>query len=216
MAGLRDLQKEKRREAIMAAAANLFKIKGFDAASMEEIASLAELSVGTVYNYFKTKGDICLAIYRADRDLVLKATDKVIDAVKSGPPKDAITAICKLMETDFETEVAFIDRGAWESLFAAAFTAQPSLAAALVGDEFMRVGQFERLLAALQAKGAVGRGADIKSAAEFLGALNLWYFVNWVVGLRTGTVAEGGRLLDGTARKTLRRQVKQLVDGLKA
>ena len=212
MAGLRDLQKEKRREAIMTAGANLFKNKGFDAASMEEIAGLAELSVGTVYNYFKTKGDICLAIYRADRDLVLKATDKVI----ANPPKDAVAAICKLMETDFETEVAFIDRGAWESLFAAAFTAQPSLAAALVGDEFMRVGQFEKLLAALQAKGAVGKGADIKSAAELLGALNLWYFVNWLAGLRTGAVAEGGRMLDAAARKKVKRQVKQLMDGLQA
>lgn len=215
MAGLRDKQKEKRREAIMTAAANLFKNKGFDAASMEEIAGAAELSVGTVYNYFKTKGDICLAIYRADRDLVLKATDKVIAAVKSGPAKDPAAAICKLMETDFETEVAFIDRGAWESLFAAAFTAQPSLAAALVGDEFMRVGQFEKLLTALQARGSLGPAADVKSAAELLGALNLWYFVNWVVGLRTGTVAEGGRLLDAAARKALKRQVKQLVDGLK-
>ncbi len=53
MAGLRDQQKQKRRDAIMAASARLFGKQGYAATSMEEIASAAELSVGTLYNYFK-------------------------------------------------------------------------------------------------------------------------------------------------------------------
>ncbi len=211
MAGLRDKQKERRREAIMAAAANLFKKKGFAAASMEEIAAGAELSVGTVYNYFKTKGDICLAIYRADRDLVQAATDKVI----AHPPADPVAAICKLMETDFETELDFIDRAVWELLLVAAFTAEAHLAAELIDDDFKRIGQFEKLLTALQARGHLGPGVDVKSAAELLGALNLLYFINWVVEMRSGAGAKTGSMLNAAARKVLRRQVAQLVDGLK-
>jgi AcrR family transcriptional regulator len=211
MPGLRAKQKEKRREAIMGAASKLFKNKGFTATSMEGIAAEAELSVGTVYNYFKTKGDICLAIYRADRDLVETATDKVI----ANPPADPVAAIIKLMETDFETELDFVDRSVWESLLVAAFTAEPHLAAQLMDDDFKRIGQFEKLLTALKARKHLGAGVDVKTAAELLGALNLLYFINWVVEMRSGEGAKGGNMLDAAARKTLRRQVKQLVDGLK-
>src|SRR5579871_6049870 len=91
MAGLRDRQKARRREAIMAAAARLFEERGFEQAAMEEIAAAAELSVATVYNYFRSKGDICLAIYRADRDLVQAATDRVI----ANPPADPVDAVCR-------------------------------------------------------------------------------------------------------------------------
>jgi AcrR family transcriptional regulator len=211
MAGLRDRQKQERREAIMAAAARLFRKRGFERASMEEIAAHAALSVATVYNYFSSKGDICLAIYRADRELVRRATDEVIAA----PLKDPVDAVCRLMEADFETEVAFIDRDAWQSLFAAAFTAEPRLAAALLGDEFMRVGQFKRLLAALQERGRIAAGADLSSAAELLGALNLWHFINWMAGMRSSG-GDSGRILDSAAKRALRRQVRQLVAGLAA
>ena len=93
--GLRARQKEKRKQAIMEAAAKLFQAQGFNAASMEDIAEAAELSVGTVYNYFKTKAEIGLAIYQADRDLVQGATDRVI----ANPPADPVSAICRMMES---------------------------------------------------------------------------------------------------------------------
>ena len=54
MSGLREKQKETRRQAMLTAAAKLFKEQGFAKTSMEEIAAAAELSVATAYNYFKT------------------------------------------------------------------------------------------------------------------------------------------------------------------
>src|SRR5262249_54674343 len=156
---LRAKQKEARRQAILGSAARLFKEKGFDQTAMEEIAAASELSVATVYNYFKTKGEICVAIYKADRDLVKAATDRVI----ADPPKDPVAAICKLIETDFETEVPFIDRAAWEALFAAAFQALPEpgagVAEAWAGAEIMRVDQFATLLDVLRGRGAIAVGA---------------------------------------------------------
>jgi len=210
MSGLRAKQKEIRRQAILAAAARLFKARGFDKTAMEEIAAAAELSVATVYNYFKTKGEICVAIYKADRDLVQAATDRVI----ADPPKDPVAAICKLIETDFETEVPFIDRGAWEALFAAAFQTQPGVAEAWAGAEIMRIDQFVRLLDVLRGRGAIAVGADIKSAADLLGALTFSYFFDWIVDLKTGTGAGNRRFLDAGAKRRLRAQVKQLVAGL--
>jgi AcrR family transcriptional regulator len=214
MSGLREKQKEIRRQAILGAAARLFKERGFDKTAMEEIAAAAELSVATVYNYFKTKGEICVAIYKADRDLVQQATDKVI----ADPPKEAIAAICKLIETDFETEVPFIDRGAWEALFAAAFQAQPGVTEAWVGAEIMRYDQFARLLQVLRDRGSISATTDIKSTADLLGALTFSYFFDWIVDLRTGAAGTGAggnrRFLDAGAKRRLRAQVKQLVAGL--
>lgn len=207
--GLRARQKEKRKQAIMAAAARLFQAKGFDAASMEDIAAAAELSVGTVYNYFKSKAEICLAIYQADRDLVHAATDRII----ANPPADPIQAICRMMETDFETEIGFMDRAAWSALFGAAFTDQSSLSNAFVSDELMRVDQFRILLGVLVEKGSVSPAADLNAVAEMLGALNLWYFMRWLAGLRSGDAAAKSGILDAESRAALKRHVTQLMRG---
>jgi AcrR family transcriptional regulator len=207
--GLRARQKEKRKQAIMAAAARLFQAQGFNAASMEDIAAAAELSVGTVYNYFKSKAEICLAIYQADRDLVHEATDRII----ANPPADPVLALCRLMETDFETEVGFMDRAAWSSLFGAAFTDQSSLSNAFVSDELMRVDQFRRLLAVLAKKGSIDAKADINALAEMLGALNLWYFMRWLAGLRSGAEGAASSILDAEAKAVLKRHVTQLMRG---
>lgn len=51
-------EKERRREEIIHAARKVFSAKGFTAATMEEIASMAELSPGTLYLYFKNKEEL--------------------------------------------------------------------------------------------------------------------------------------------------------------
>jgi AcrR family transcriptional regulator len=209
MSGLREKQKETRRQAMLAAAARLFKDQGFAKTSMEEIAAAAELSVATAYNYFKTKGEICIAIYKADRDLVQAATDRVI----ANPPKDPVAAICKLIETDFETEVPFVDRGAWEALFLAALQSQPGVTEAWSGAALMRIDQFIRLLKVLQQRGSVSPEADIESAAELLGALDFSYFFHWIVEWRTGDGVTR-RFLNAAKKRQLRAQVAQLAKGL--
>ena len=209
MSGLREKQKETRRLAMLSAAGRLFKEQGFAKTSMEEIAAAAGLSVATAYNYFKTKGDICIAIYKADLDVVQVATDRVI----ANPPKDPVAAICKVIETDFGTEVPFVDRGAWEALFMAALQSQPGVTQAWSGAALMRVDQFTRLLKVLQQRGTVSPKADIDSAAELLGGRDFLYFFQWIVEWRTG---DGGtrRFLNAAKKRRLRAQVAQLVAGL--
>ena len=209
MSGLREKQKETRRQAMLGAAARLFKEQGFAKTSMEEIAAAAGLSVATAYNYFKTKGDICIAIYKADLDVVQVATDRVI----ANPPKDPVAAICKLIETDFGTEVPFLDRGAWEALFVAALQSPPGVTEAWSGAALMRIDQFIRLLKVLQERGSVSPETDIESVAELLGALDFSYFFHWIVEWRTGDGATR-RFLDAAKKRRLRAQVAQLAAGL--
>lgn len=51
-------EKERRRQEILSAAREVFSKKGFNSATMEEIASRAELSPGTLYLYFKNKEEL--------------------------------------------------------------------------------------------------------------------------------------------------------------
>ncbi|MCF8093026.1 MAG: TetR/AcrR family transcriptional regulator [Desulfotignum sp.] len=51
-------EKQRRRRDIINAARKVFSAKGFNSATMEEIASEAELSPGTLYLYFKNKEEL--------------------------------------------------------------------------------------------------------------------------------------------------------------
>lgn len=58
----KEREKELRREQIIEAAKEVFYKKGFSASTIEEIASTAQLSPGTLYLYFKSKDDLYVSI----------------------------------------------------------------------------------------------------------------------------------------------------------
>ena len=58
----RQREKEQRREQILNTARELLFKKGIDATSMNQIARNAELSVGTLYLYFKNKESLFAAL----------------------------------------------------------------------------------------------------------------------------------------------------------
>ncbi len=60
--GIRETKKRKTRQAILLAAVNLFRERGFEQTSVEELARASGIGKGTIYGYFKTKGDILRAL----------------------------------------------------------------------------------------------------------------------------------------------------------
>ena len=73
MSGLRERQKADRHDRIIEAATRLFREQGYEAVKMEAIAAAAEVSIGTIYNYYRNKGDLLVAIVSLEVDEVLKA-----------------------------------------------------------------------------------------------------------------------------------------------
>ena len=66
----KEREKEQRRNDILDAAERVFFRKGYDRATMDDVASAAELSKGTLYLYFKSKDELYFAIsLRAHRAL---------------------------------------------------------------------------------------------------------------------------------------------------
>ncbi|SHJ30308.1 transcriptional regulator, TetR family [Desulfatibacillum alkenivorans DSM 16219] len=58
----RERQRKERRQAILQAAENLFAEQGYRKTRIEDIAGKADVSVGTVYGYFKNKEDLLMSV----------------------------------------------------------------------------------------------------------------------------------------------------------
>jgi AcrR family transcriptional regulator len=57
----RELKKQETRKKLLSTGIRLITERGIDAVTVEEIAALADVGKGTVYNYFRTKDDIVVA-----------------------------------------------------------------------------------------------------------------------------------------------------------
>ncbi len=68
----RDQNKLEKRGRIIAAARAFFAQKGFDAATTQEIADAAGVSVGTVFLYAKAKDDLLILVFREEMTAVIE------------------------------------------------------------------------------------------------------------------------------------------------
>jgi TetR/AcrR family transcriptional regulator len=68
----KEREKRQRRNDIIDAAEKVFFSSGFESATMDEIAQMAELSKGTLYLYFKSKEDLQFAIFMKGSDILMK------------------------------------------------------------------------------------------------------------------------------------------------
>ena len=66
---------EQTRQRILEAALELFRVKGFAAATMREVAVAAGVATGAAYYYFPSKEAIVLAFYRLRKTLRTDAAD---------------------------------------------------------------------------------------------------------------------------------------------
>ncbi len=72
-----DRRKRRNREALLAAGHQVMASKGIDAATMAEIAELADVGAGTVYNYFASKDDLATAVMERVMDLLARRIEAV-------------------------------------------------------------------------------------------------------------------------------------------
>jgi AcrR family transcriptional regulator len=168
--GLRQRQTQEREARILRAAEGLFARRGYAQTSMQDIARRSKLAVGTLYNYFRRKPDILLAILDRDTAEGVSAGEAIVKA----PPKDPIAAVERLLERSL-APYARRDRGLWRELMGAAM-ADREFAQGVFGSDARLIGLLATLLGELEARGDLRPGVDRGRAAIVLyGAFFTWF-----------------------------------------
>lgn len=80
----KEREKEQRRNEILNAAEKVFFSKGFNYATMDEVAEAAELSKGTLYLYFKNKEDLYFAIASRSMSVLRKMFEEAVKKHEKG------------------------------------------------------------------------------------------------------------------------------------
>jgi len=80
------------RDALVAAAAEVFTAKGFHAASLDEIADAAGFTRGAIYSNFGSKEELLFAVYDRLDDLTLAGMADAMDERGAGDPIGDATA----------------------------------------------------------------------------------------------------------------------------
>ena len=85
--------KERRREAILEAAARLMEEQAFDAVTMARVARAAGIAKGTTYLYFRTKEELFLALLEEEYDGWFDAVRQGLAGLALSPPPEAVSAV---------------------------------------------------------------------------------------------------------------------------
>ncbi|WP_448949981.1 TetR/AcrR family transcriptional regulator [Labrys neptuniae] len=173
MAGLRAKQKADRNRRILEAATRLFREAGYDSARIEDIAELAEVSVGTLYNYYQNKGDILLAAVTMEVEEVLEAGRRIV----ANPPSTVLLALQALIEQYYDHSLVYLSKEMWRVAMALSIQ-QPDGPFSRRYTELDRrlSDQVASLVRTLQLRGSVRGDIDATAAGEmFFNNLNLMF-----------------------------------------
>ena len=156
---LRELKKKRTRTAILDAARELFFNNGFGNTTIEEIASKAEVAVGTVYNYFDSKSAIILGLTELDTAAV---TDSIPVIAGTGTVEDTLL----ILIDRFVLNLARYPKSFMRELIGAAWSnSERNLTAGLMKQDFVFIDDLAVRLEYLMVNGKLREDTDIQHTA---------------------------------------------------
>ena len=173
MVALRERQKTERHRRIVSAAASLFAEVGYEQANMEAIADRAEVSKGTIYNYYQNKGDILVATVAMEVTEVLEGGARIV----ANPPLDVAEALRTLIAQYYDHSLVYLSKEMWRTAMAISIQ-QPEtpLSRRYTELDGQLSAQVVRLVETLQARGVVHAGVDARAIGEvFFNNLNMMF-----------------------------------------
>lgn len=177
MSGLRERKKKQSEEKITSSARDIFLKKGYNNTTMDEIATKADIGVGTLYNYFKSKAEIFISIMA--RESLINETDNEADLKLE---KDPATIIIDYILRSTSYIEAF-DKNLWIELFAAMLgNANPdnSIITGLVNMDFNFIQKLEHLLNSLKEKGRLPQSFKSNEAAHAIYSIILTQIIMYI------------------------------------
>lgn len=173
MTGLRDRQKADRNRRILEAATTLFRQQGYDSARIEDIAEMAEVSVGTLYNYYQNKGDILVATVSMEVTEVLEAGEMIV----ANPPLNVNEALSALINQYYDHSLVYLSKEMWRTAMASSIQQPETPLSKRYTELDQRLcAQVVQLIETLQRRGVVIAGVDTRALGEvFFNNLNLMF-----------------------------------------
>ena len=177
-------------EALLAAAAEVFALKGFDAATMTEIAAQSESSIGSLYQFFRTKEAVADALLGEQVDALWLRMDGLADraAALATPDLGHALAVCFVeFRADHPSFATLVERpGPPSPLVAGVRRTVRERVEAILARHAPRVDRKTLhamapvvqhvMKSAVQLRGDLG-GAELKAAARELDAMLVGYLV---------------------------------------
>ena len=165
MSGLRARQKADRHRRIIEAAAELFREAGYEGAKIEAIATQAEVSIGTIYNYYQNKGDILGAIVSLEVNEVLNAGRGVV----AKPPANVGDALDTLVGIYIEHSLHYLSKEMWRQAMAISMQLPDSpFGQAYTALDRSLTEQISALIARLQSLSLVRQDIDGQALGELI------------------------------------------------
>jgi AcrR family transcriptional regulator len=200
--GLRERKKQQTRQSIAETAHRLFVDRGFDAVTVAEVAEAADVSEGTVFNYFPTKEDLFYGQME-----VFEAA--LVEAVRERPPGEPVLRAFRRFVLDRSARLAGEEVGDVIATAARLIAASPSLQA------------HEREIVAVYTDSLAALIAEEKSLSP--DDVEAWSVANALMGVQRGLVrlvrtrilaGERGPKLAAEVRAQGRRAFRRLERGL--
>ncbi|MFB9981312.1 TetR/AcrR family transcriptional regulator [Mesorhizobium kowhaii] len=203
MAKLREKQKERRIQAIIAAAGEEFRAAGYNEAKIETIASTAEVAPATIYNYFGDKAGLLLALFREHS----KQTRALMMQAAMTPPDDALLAIDRYFVMVFDNSMSDLTRELWCEAYAASYKSPSLNLGGIVSETDARLyADMKALFEILQSRGVLGSAISAHDLAEVALAVGNLQWTRFLTGqieieaARTEAIRQIRILLDAAGR----------------
>ncbi len=202
MTGLREQKKAQTRAAITTEAGRLFTTQGFQATTMDEIATAAGVSPATLYNYFGTKNSVLLAHIETTVGDMIEAGS----AVLADPPEDVVEAVQSLMAVVMDHFTA-LDRELLREVFAAGFGPSSDVLPELIRLDLLVADQLGQLLQRFDSPRGLAPDIEVDEAVVTIYSAMATQLVMYV-SMEEMTVA--------AAQRAVARQIEIMFSGLRA
>jgi len=164
MSGLRERQKEQRRESILRAALVLFDANGYNATTVEQIAASAGVSAPTVFNYFGNKQEVLFALLERAANAEDAGIAEVWEMISS--LEDPIDIMCTVYSLVSRRELDALPISIWREILNSPFNSTVSKEVVAMNDRL--TGQIAFLFKWMQAQGKLRSDFDPSFAAKFM------------------------------------------------
>jgi AcrR family transcriptional regulator len=172
----KEREREMRRREIMQAAEYLFSQKGFLKTTMAEIAEKAEFALGTIYQFFKSKEELYMAIANEKGDIVEAKIEELVKS-KMGFEEKLKAAITTLFGF-FQTDQAFLRIFAMER-WALQWNIQKESLERILKRHDRGIEKFARIIAEGKKKGLL-KDIDTRKMAIILHGMVVSFAFHWL------------------------------------